>query len=34
MDVHLSIHGRQDLAGQLYRQLRARVVDDRTSPLP
>lgn len=32
MDVHLSIHGRQGLAGQLYRQLRAGIVDGRLAP--
>lgn len=32
MDVHLSIHGRQDLAGQLYRQLRAGIVNGRLAP--
>jgi GntR family transcriptional regulator / MocR family aminotransferase len=29
MDIQLSIHGRQDLAGQLYRQLRAAIVEGR-----
>ncbi|MGE8364081.1 PLP-dependent aminotransferase family protein [Cupriavidus sp.] len=32
MDVHLTIHGRQGLAGQLYRQLRAGIVDGRLAP--
>ncbi|MGO4581787.1 PLP-dependent aminotransferase family protein, partial [Cupriavidus sp. 2TAF22] len=32
MDVHLNIHGRQGLAGQLYRQLRAGIVDGRLAP--
>lgn len=32
MDVHLTIHGRQNLAGQLYRQLRAGVMDGRLAP--
>ncbi|WP_043345973.1 PLP-dependent aminotransferase family protein [Cupriavidus basilensis] len=32
MDVHLSLHGRQGLAGQLYRQLRAAIVDGRLAP--
>ncbi|MGO4302089.1 MocR-like pyridoxine biosynthesis transcription factor PdxR [Cupriavidus sp. RAF12] len=32
MNVHLTIHGRQGLAGQIYRQLRAGVVDGRLAP--
>ncbi|WP_454721050.1 MULTISPECIES: MocR-like pyridoxine biosynthesis transcription factor PdxR [Cupriavidus] len=32
MDVHLTIHGRQGLAGQIYRQLRAGIVDGRLAP--
>ncbi|CAG9184668.1 HTH-type transcriptional regulatory protein GabR [Cupriavidus laharis] len=32
MDVHLTIHGRQGLAGQIYRQLRAGVMDGRLAP--
>jgi GntR family transcriptional regulator / MocR family aminotransferase len=29
MDIHISIHGRQDLTGQIYRQLRAGVINGR-----
>ncbi|MDE1180109.1 PLP-dependent aminotransferase family protein [Paraburkholderia sp.] len=29
MDIHLAIEGRQDLAGQIYRQLRAGIVEGR-----
>lgn len=29
MDVHLTIHGRHDLAGQLYRQLRSAILEGR-----
>lgn len=29
MDIQISIHGRQDLTGQIYRQLRAAVVEGR-----
>ncbi|CAJ0791875.1 HTH-type transcriptional regulatory protein GabR [Ralstonia condita] len=29
MDVHLTIHGRHDLAGQLYRQLRTAILEGR-----
>lgn len=32
MDVHLTIHGRQGLAGQIYRQLRAGVLEGRLAP--
>jgi len=32
MDVHLTIHGRHDLAGQLYRQLRTAILDGRLVP--
>ncbi|WP_104656885.1 PLP-dependent aminotransferase family protein [Ralstonia insidiosa] len=32
MDVHLTIHGRHDLAGQLYRQLRTAILDGRLAP--
>ena len=32
MDIHVSMHGRQGLAGQLYRQLRAGIVDGRLAP--
>nr|WP_315597069.1 PLP-dependent aminotransferase family protein [uncultured Cupriavidus sp.] len=32
MNVHLTLHGRQGLAGQIYRQLRAGVVDGRLAP--
>ncbi|CAG9164442.1 MocR-like pyridoxine biosynthesis transcription factor PdxR [Cupriavidus pampae] len=32
MNVHLTIHGRQGLAGQIYRQLRAGVIDGRLAP--
>ena len=29
MDIQVSIHGRHDLAGQLYRQLRGAIADGR-----
>jgi GntR family transcriptional regulator / MocR family aminotransferase len=29
MDVHISLIGRHDLAGEIYRQLRAAIIDDR-----
>lgn len=29
MDIHLALHGRHDLAGQIYRQLRAGVMEGR-----
>jgi len=32
MDVHLTIHGRHDLAGQLYRQLRTAILEGRLAP--
>ncbi|WP_426396019.1 PLP-dependent aminotransferase family protein [Ralstonia sp. R-29] len=32
MDVHLTIHGRHDLAGQLYRQLRTAILEGRLVP--
>lgn len=32
MDVHLTLRGRRDLAGQLYRQLRAAILDGRLAP--
>lgn len=32
MNVHLTLHGRQGLAGQIYRQLRAGVVEGRLAP--
>ena len=32
MNVHVTLHGRHDLAGQIYRQLRAGVVDGRLAP--
>lgn len=32
MNVHLTIQGRQGLAGQIYRQLRAGVIDGRLAP--
>ncbi|GCB04805.1 PLP-dependent aminotransferase family protein [Ralstonia sp. SET104] len=32
MDVHLTIHGRHDLAGQLYQQLRTAILDGRLVP--
>jgi len=32
MEVHLTVHGRKGLAGQIYRQLRAGVIDGRLAP--
>ncbi|BAL23845.1 PLP-dependent aminotransferase family protein [Azoarcus sp. KH32C] len=29
MEMHLTVHGRQDLAGQIYRQLRTAILDQR-----
>jgi GntR family transcriptional regulator/MocR family aminotransferase len=29
VDMHISLHGRQDLTGQIYRQLRAGIIDGR-----
>ena len=29
MDLHVNLHGRQDLTGQIYRQLRAGIIDGR-----
>ncbi|WP_242901706.1 MocR-like pyridoxine biosynthesis transcription factor PdxR [Actinomadura terrae] len=32
MDLHVSLEGRRDLAGQIYRQLRAAILDGRLRP--
>ncbi|MGH3239116.1 MAG: GntR family transcriptional regulator, partial [Spirillospora sp.] len=32
MDLHVSLVGRRDLAGQIYRQLRAAILDGRLRP--
>ena len=29
MDIHIAVEGRHDLAGQIYRQLRAGIVEGR-----
>ncbi|KND58007.1 Transcriptional regulator, GntR family domain / Aspartate aminotransferase [Candidatus Paraburkholderia schumanniana] len=32
MDIHITLHGRRDLTGQIYAQLRAGIIDGRLAP--
>jgi GntR family transcriptional regulator/MocR family aminotransferase len=32
MNAHIKLRGRRDLAGQIYRQIRASIVDGRLAP--